>query len=181
MPRVGSLDVNRGRSMPPPLTRCQSAHGRHTDVEGHTLAEHLRNGRLAVDEALQIARQIAEALDTAHEHGIVYRDLKPANIKVGATSDESGRPEVYVRPLPSRASRFQVSTDGGGQPVWSRHGKELFYRSRTHVMAAAVTSRDPIVFATPMALFPDRFEHPQENCRGPALSRPIPLACNAMP
>src|SRR5215831_17951697 len=50
-------------------------------VEGEALTERLQRGPLAVDEILQIARQIAEALDSAHRKGIIHRDLKPANIK----------------------------------------------------------------------------------------------------
>src|SRR5215471_378580 len=51
-------------------------------VEGQTLAERIAAGPVPVDEALQMARQIAEALEYAHERGIVHRDLKPANIKI---------------------------------------------------------------------------------------------------
>ena len=51
-------------------------------VDGPTLAELIAQGPLPLRQALQVARQIAEALDVAHEQGIVHRDLKPANVKV---------------------------------------------------------------------------------------------------
>ena len=51
-------------------------------VGGPTLAERIAEGPLPVAEALAIARQIAAALEAAHEHGVIHRDLKPANIKV---------------------------------------------------------------------------------------------------
>ncbi len=53
-------------------------------IEGPTLAEHLASGALPMARALQIARQIADALEAAHDKGIVHRDLKPANIKLTA-------------------------------------------------------------------------------------------------
>jgi hypothetical protein len=51
-------------------------------VEGETLADRIAGGPIPVDEALGIARQIAEALEAAHGRGIVHRDLKPANVKI---------------------------------------------------------------------------------------------------
>jgi len=53
-------------------------------VDGPTLAERIAQGPLAVSEALNVAQQIASALEAAHERGIVHRDLKPANIKLKA-------------------------------------------------------------------------------------------------
>src|SRR5215468_1722739 len=51
-------------------------------VEGDTLRERLNRGRISMDEALDVANQIALALEAAHEKGIIHRDLKPANIKI---------------------------------------------------------------------------------------------------
>src|SRR2546422_3813783 len=51
-------------------------------VEGETLAERIARGPIPVEEALDIARSICEALEVAHEKGITHRDLKPANIKL---------------------------------------------------------------------------------------------------
>ena len=60
-------------------------------VEGPTLADRIAQGAIPFDEALLIAKQIADALDAAHEQSIVHRDLKPANIKV--------RPDGIVKVL----------------------------------------------------------------------------------
>ena len=51
-------------------------------IEGPTLADRIKQGPIPVEEALPIAKQIAEALEAAHEQGAIHRDLKPANIKV---------------------------------------------------------------------------------------------------
>ena len=54
-------------------------------IEGPTLADRLASGPLVLDETLEIARQIAEALEAAHDKGVIHRDLKPANVKFTAT------------------------------------------------------------------------------------------------
>jgi hypothetical protein len=51
-------------------------------VPGETLAERIERGALGDEESLEVAKQIAEALEAAHERGVIHRDLKPANIKI---------------------------------------------------------------------------------------------------
>jgi serine/threonine-protein kinase len=76
-------------------------------VEGPTLADRIAEGPLPVEETLLIARQIAAALEAAHESGIIHRDLKPANIKV--------RPDGTVKVLDfglAKAVEGGASTSG---------------------------------------------------------------------
>src|SRR5579863_10469784 len=51
-------------------------------VEGPTLAERIQPGPIPLQEALEIARQVVDAIEYAHDHGVIHRDLKPANIKI---------------------------------------------------------------------------------------------------
>jgi serine/threonine protein kinase/Tol biopolymer transport system component len=51
-------------------------------VEGDTLADQIKRGPIPIEESLKLALQIAEALEAAHEKGVIHRDLKPANIKI---------------------------------------------------------------------------------------------------
>ncbi len=72
-------------------------------VEGLTLAERIAQGAIPVAEALPIARQIAAALEAAHERGIIHRDLKPANIKL--------RPDGTVKVLDFGLAKQTVGLD----------------------------------------------------------------------
>ena len=89
-------------------------------VPGHTLKQHLAaRGRLPLDEALAIARQIAGALDAAHQRGIVHRDLKPANIAI--------TPEGIVKVLDFGLARIEATEADGPEeaPILTRAGALL--------------------------------------------------------
>ena len=75
-------------------------------VEGDTLQERVKRGSIPVAEALTIARQIAEALEAAHERGVVHRDLKPANIKLAS----NGRVKVLDFGLAKAFQEQQAAT-----------------------------------------------------------------------
>src|SRR5271169_6675479 len=51
-------------------------------IEGPTLSDRIEAGPIPLDEAVAIAKQIIEALEYAHDRGVVHRDLKPANVKI---------------------------------------------------------------------------------------------------
>jgi eukaryotic-like serine/threonine-protein kinase len=75
-------------------------------VDGETLASRLRRGALRLDQALRLAVQIADALATAHRHGLVHRDLKPSNVmisKTGAKLLDFGLAKHTAGPLPDQA------------------------------------------------------------------------------
>jgi len=92
-------------------------------IEGPTLADRLVRGPMSLNEAVTIARQIAEALSAAHEKGIIHRDLKPANIKIardgvvkvldfGLAKVWDGGPQSGVS-----ASPTLTATDLGGRTI----------------------------------------------------------------
>ncbi len=84
-------------------------------VEGETLARRLNTGALPVDEALPVIKQIAEALEYAHEHGVLHRDLKPANIKV----TPEGKVKVLDFGLAKAFTADSSSPDISGSPTMS--------------------------------------------------------------
>lgn len=68
-------------------------------------------------------------------------------------SDESGRPEIYVRGTSSGGGRWQISTTGGDEPYWSRDGRELYYRNESRLMVVALDTSTTFKPGTPMVLF----------------------------
>lgn len=79
--------------------------------------------------------------------------FSPAGHWVAYVSDESGRNEVYVRPYPEEGTRVQISAAGGNQPVWSRDGRELFFRSGDELPAVSVTLAPNLTAGKPVVLF----------------------------
>jgi eukaryotic-like serine/threonine-protein kinase len=91
-------------------------------VDGEDLAERLAKGAMPVEEAIGVARQIAEGLEAAHERGIVHRDLKPANVKL--TKD--GTVKILDFGLAKAYEGDTTSSDSGlsQSPTMSRHMTE---------------------------------------------------------
>ena len=86
-------------------------------VEGQTLDERLSEGPLPARQALDVFRQIAAALEAAHEAGIIHRDLKPANVKI--------TPEGRVKVLDFGLAKSVAAQPGGGDSLtWTRDATE---------------------------------------------------------
>ena len=89
-------------------------------AEGETLAERLRRGPIPVEDTLPIFKQIAEALEAAHEKGIIHRDLKLANIKVSS----EGKVKVLDFGLAKAMSGDQMKSEVSESPTITRGGTE---------------------------------------------------------
>jgi len=72
-------------------------------------------------------------------------------------SNESGRFEIYAQPFPGPGAKWQVSTEGGVEPVWARSGRELFYRTGDKMMALAVATSGQFAAGRPRVLFEEHY------------------------
>ena len=84
----------------------------------------------------------------------VQPKISPDGRWMAYTSNESGQNQVYVRPYPDvEGGRWQVSTGGGDSPLWSRDGRELFYRIGDEVVAVPIQTEPTFNVETPKSLF----------------------------
>ncbi len=86
--------------------------------------------------------------------------ISPDGRWVAYLSNESGRREVYVRSFADAAGRWQISTEGGLEPLWSRDGRELFFREGDRMMAVDVLDGATFKPGTPRMLFEGAFAGP---------------------
>jgi eukaryotic-like serine/threonine-protein kinase len=113
-------------------------------VEGETLRDRLLRGPMPIDEVARIAREIADALDDAHRHGIVHRDIKPGNIMI----DAGGRAKVLDFGIAKLVELDALATpDGSTAVAETTAGKflgTLQYVSPEQAGGAAVDHRSDI-------------------------------------
>lgn len=74
------------------------------------------------------------------------------------SSDHTGRDEVYMRRFPDLDRVVPVSATGGREPVWSRDGRELFYRSGNRMIAVPITSESDVPIGREAVIFEGEFE-----------------------
>jgi Tol biopolymer transport system component len=90
-------------------------------VEGPTLADRIAQGPIPLDEAQTIAKQMAEALEYAHERGVVHRDLKPANVKI----TPEGRVKILDFGLAKAASNEAPALDPMSSPTLTMRATQM--------------------------------------------------------
>ncbi len=73
-------------------------------------------------------------------------------------SDETGRYQIYVSPYPGPGGKFQVSTEGGMEPVWNRNGRELFFRNGDKMMAVEIATGASFTGGKPRMLFQGEYQ-----------------------
>ncbi len=73
-------------------------------------------------------------------------------------SDESGHREIYVQPYPGPGGKWQISTEGGTEPVWNPNGRELFYRSGDKMMAVDIATQSGFTVGKPHMLFEGQYQ-----------------------
>jgi serine/threonine-protein kinase len=84
--------------------------------------------------------------------------ISPDGRWLAYASNDSNRFEVYVQAFPGPGAKYQISTDGGAEPIWARNGRELFYRNGDRMMVATIQTQDRRFDAgTPAALFEGHF------------------------
>ncbi len=96
-------------------------------VAGEDLSERLARGAFPVDEALAVARQIAEALEEAHGKGIVHRDLKPANIKLTPDGKVKVLDFGLAKAFAGDATGSGISSDSSRSPTMTGHATQAGY------------------------------------------------------
>ena len=86
--------------------------------------------------------------------------ISPDGRWLAFTSDESGRPEVYLTPFPAAQSKWQASAGGGSEPRWRGDGKELFHLDRNkRIVATTIGGGDVPEFGAPQVLFRPAVRH----------------------
>ena len=86
-----------------------------------------------------------------------FSDLSPDGHWLAYASDESGQNEIYIRPFPTGGAKWQISTEGGIRPSWTRNG-ELVYPNGDKMMAVSIATQPTVSVGTPRLLFERHYE-----------------------
>jgi eukaryotic-like serine/threonine-protein kinase len=90
-------------------------------------------------------------LQAAFDEG--FAEFSPDGHWMAYDSSETGRTEVFVKPFPGPGGKWQISTEGGERPEWSKDGKELFYLAGNQLMAVRIETNPTFSAGRPVLLF----------------------------
>jgi len=87
----------------------------------------------------------------------IQATLSPDDRLLAFTSDETGRSEVFVASFPNTSRKWQVSTEGGREPMWARDGSELFFRDGDKMLSVGIRMGPELALGKPVLLFEGRY------------------------
>ena len=99
-------------------------------------------------------RQVTPLLNARFNEA--YPEFSPDGRWLAYASNESGRSEVYVQSFPGPGGKWEISDEGGTEPLWARNGKQLFYRRTGQVWAVDVQTAPDFALSKPRPLFEAR-------------------------
>jgi dipeptidyl aminopeptidase/acylaminoacyl peptidase len=97
------------------------------------------------------SRRVTPFLNSKAAEG--WPEISPDGRWLAYASDESGRWEVWVQPFPGPGGRWQISKGGGNQPIWSKDGRQIYYRQADQVWVTDVRTGEDFSAGRPRLLF----------------------------
>jgi Tol biopolymer transport system component/tRNA A-37 threonylcarbamoyl transferase component Bud32 len=107
-------------------------------------------------------------VETPGTEGMGGAAVSPDGRWLAYVTDSTGASEIWVRPFPGPGVAVRISPEGGVEPVWSRSGRELFYRLGGRLMAVPVQAGSEFQFSKPTVLFDGQFEYTRPGNQPPS-------------
>jgi len=125
--------------------------------DGHLIAGGGAGGAIGDLSVLRRGdRKVQVLLQTPFGEGAAM--FSPDGRWLAYSSNESGRSEIYLQSYPGPGGKWQISTEGGTEPLWNRNGRELFYRTGNRMMTVDITTQPSFSAGKPRLLFEGQHE-----------------------
>ncbi len=155
----GIFRIAADGSSPPQLVRLTDLNSHVTSIAGDFAAVTVNDPATSADLWLLDLRHPDDMrpfknTSAAERQG----SLSPDGRWMAYVSNESGRPEIYVEPVPGPGGRRQISADGGDEPRWVRNGREITFRNGTRMLSVPVQLQPSFQAGRPVQLFDGNFD-----------------------